>query len=223
MTTQILVVENDPKYVRSISDLLGFDGHTVTVAHNSEESLNLFTSGTFDAVIINIGMPKLDGVELIRAMQSVDPTAEVIVLTRKRTMDEAETLVQSGAYDFVVIPEEFSYRLQSMVRHALEKRILGLKSRNAGRPHEEIGVAPMDMDMPVDKVGSINDDVMQDFNQLISTIVVNAQHLARKLSRDRVLYKKAVQIRKTGHRAAELVKQMEVFSQTHHVNKVDLS
>lgn len=222
MTGQILVVENDPKYVRSISDLLGYDGHTVTIAHDGPESLNLFTSGTFDVVIINIGTPKLDGTELIRAMKALDPTVELIVLTRKRLMDEVETLIQNGAYDFVLIPDEISYRLQNMVRHALEKRILGFGFRNPSRP-EEIGVTPVDTSISVDTVDPMDNGIMNDLNQLISNIVVNAQHLARKLGRDRALYKRAVQIRKTSHRVAELVKKLEGDWQAYHTNKVDLS
>ena len=130
MTGHILVVENDPEIVGIVRDLLERDGHTVITATDSEEGLRLFKFDPFDVIITDVGTPKTDGIEMMRAIKRSDSAVEVIVLADAGTMEMAVEMIRRGGYDFLRKPDDIQHRLGTAVQRALEKRHLGIKYRN---------------------------------------------------------------------------------------------
>ena len=105
MTGHILVVENDPEIVGIVRDLLERDGHTVITATDSEEGLRLFKFDPFDVIITDVGTPKTDGIEMMRAIKRSDSAVEVIVLADAGTMEMAVEMIRRGGYDFLRKPD----------------------------------------------------------------------------------------------------------------------
>lgn len=129
MVGQLLIVEDDPIIIQVARDLLGFDGHTIITANDGFEGLEMFSAGTFDVVLTDVKMPRMDGIELMRLVKAKDPSVEVIVFTGYGTMELAVDVMRNGGYDFLLKPDDMTRRLRSVVVRALEKRQLNLRNQ----------------------------------------------------------------------------------------------
>jgi signal transduction histidine kinase/DNA-binding response OmpR family regulator len=132
MQGRVLLVENDPTVSRIASDFLRHDGHTVVLAQDGEEGLQAFSSAfsseEFDVVVTDVKMPKMDGLQLMKAIKRLDPSVEVIVLTGYGTFEMTIEVIRSGGYDFLRKPDDVAQRIRPTVRRAIEKRRLALKN-----------------------------------------------------------------------------------------------
>ena len=142
MTGQILIVENDPMIVQVSRDLLQSDGHTVILAKDGMEGLQLSSAGQFDVVITDVKMPKMDGIELLIAIESKDPTVEVIVITGFSSVELAIDIIRFGGYDFLQKPDDVT-RLHRNARQiqktghraaSLIQQLLTLSRRQVMKP-----------------------------------------------------------------------------------------
>src|SRR6185436_8304434 len=105
--TRLLVVDDDKKLCRLIKDYLEPLGYEVTAAHTGREGLEKATSETFDAALLDIMMPEMDGLEVLRRLRAVS-NMPVLMLTGLG--DESDRIVglEMGADDY--LPKTFSTR-----------------------------------------------------------------------------------------------------------------
>ena len=118
---RILVVEDETALREALRAQLIKAGFTVDVAADGEEGLFAGTEYPLDVAIVDLGLPKLPGLELIRKLRAAGRSFPILVLTaRDRWQDKVEGL-QAGADDYVVKPfhfEEVQARLQALLRRA---------------------------------------------------------------------------------------------------------
>lgn len=129
MDGRVLLVDDDPRVLQLLRDLLLHDGYTVSTASDGEEGLRTFKPGLFDAVVTDVKMPKMDGIEMMKAIKALDPTVEVIVLTGYGTFEMTIDVLRHNGYDFLRKPDEVPQRIRSTVQRAIEKRRLWLKNQ----------------------------------------------------------------------------------------------
>ena len=105
--TQILVIDDDEKLCRLVRDYLQTFGYSVTAAHNGLTGLDVALKGSFDAVILDVMMPGLDGFEVLKRLRERS-TVPVLMLTGLG--DEADRIIglETGADDY--LPKTFSTR-----------------------------------------------------------------------------------------------------------------
>lgn len=101
MEKRVLVVENDPRVLRLLKDLLISDGYAVETAVDGEEGLRTFKPGQTEVVVTDIKMPKMDGLEMMKAIKALDPNVEVIGLTGFGTIEMTIDVLRNGGYDFL--------------------------------------------------------------------------------------------------------------------------
>ncbi|MFO7277831.1 MAG: response regulator transcription factor [Pseudomonadota bacterium] len=118
---RVLVVEDEAGLRESLRTQLVEAGFTVDVAQDGEEGLFAGLEFPLDVAIIDLGLPKLPGLELIKRLRAEGRTYPILILTaRDRWQDKVEGL-QAGADDYVVKPfhfEEVRARLQALLRRA---------------------------------------------------------------------------------------------------------
>jgi len=125
----ILVVEDDPAVRESIRLLLAKRGYSILQASNGKEGLQLFRQARVDLVITDLVMPKMDGIELLKAVKGKWPETEVIVISAQGTIEKAVQAMKLGAFDFIEKP--INPRVISLlVERAIEKRMLVLQNRD---------------------------------------------------------------------------------------------
>ncbi len=78
---RLLVVDDEPSVLAMLAEVLGLDGHRVSVAHDHDSALARFDPGAYDAVLIDLGLPGRSGLVLAAALRAADPAVALILLT----------------------------------------------------------------------------------------------------------------------------------------------
>lgn len=134
----VLVVEDEKKVAAFIEKGLQEEGITVTVAYDGLQARPLWQRMTFDAVILDIMMPRLDGLSLLKQMRANKDHTPVLMLTARDAISDRVTGLQSGADDYLIKPFAFDELVARI--HALARR--------GSRPLQEmLQVADLEMDL----------------------------------------------------------------------------
>jgi len=127
MPVQILVVDDDETMRDSCSQILSKTQCHVKVAETGNKALEFMKKEYFDIVLLDLKMPGLSGMEVLKSIKQDNPETIVIVITGYATVDSAVEAMKSGAYDF--LPKPFApEELRVIVRRAIEKRKLTLEN-----------------------------------------------------------------------------------------------
>ena len=121
---EILAVDDDPGVIKSLNAV--FEGvYKLQSATNAGECLSILDSRSFPLLILDLGLPDMDGLELLRKSKEINPAMEIIVLTANTSLESGVEAMRLGAYDYMVKPFDVD-KLMLVVQNALEKA--GLKS-----------------------------------------------------------------------------------------------
>ncbi|RLD72740.1 MAG: sigma-54-dependent Fis family transcriptional regulator [Bacteroidetes bacterium] len=123
----ILVVDDESSIRKTLKDILEFEKHSVELASNGQEALDFLSDEEFDAVLLDIKMPGMDGLEVLEKMMQVKDVP-VIMISGHGTIETAVEAIKKGAYDFIVKPPDLN-RLLITVRNALDKSDLVTQTR----------------------------------------------------------------------------------------------
>ena len=116
----ILVIDDERSIRNSLKDVLEYEKHNVDVAEDGIEGLALFEKGTFDLVLCDIKMPKMDGLELLQKIFEITSDIQVIMISGHGNIETAVDAIKKGAYDFIEKPLDLN-RLLITVKNALDK------------------------------------------------------------------------------------------------------
>src|SRR5262245_7070161 len=133
---QILVVDDEANLRRVLSAQLSREGYEVHTAEDGEAALSYLKEHHIDLVITDLRMPRMNGLDLLRAALRDDPTLPVVILTAHGTVDNAVEALKTGAFDYITKPFD-----QDEVRMVVQKalRTRALSSQHASAP----SVAPL--------------------------------------------------------------------------------
>lgn len=116
---RILVVEDEKSLNKVITKRFENEGYSVDSCFDGEEALHFATVGEFDAVVMDIMMPKMNGIEVVRRLRAQNNTTPVIFLTAKDSVSDRVAGLDAGAEDYLVKPfafEELLARIRVMTR-----------------------------------------------------------------------------------------------------------
>lgn len=118
---KILVVDDDPAVRESLRRSLIFNGYSIVLAADGEEALDKVQSERPDMAILDVMMPKLDGLEVCRELRSQGDDIPILLLTARDSVSERVAGLDAGADDYLTKPfalEELLARTRSLVRRA---------------------------------------------------------------------------------------------------------
>ena len=105
MSDEKVLVVDDEEVIRDVCEqILSGEGYTVTTASSGKEALHLFSENGFDAVVTDIMMPDMSGLELLEVIRSTSMDVSAVVITGLGTFDMATQSDRLGAREFVVKP-----------------------------------------------------------------------------------------------------------------------
>ena len=116
---RILVVEDEPTLCDQLSAALSEQGYAVDIAANGEDALHMGTEEAFDAAILDLGLPKLDGTSVLKGWRAAGKNLPVIILTARDNWGDKVSGIDAGADDYLGKPfdlEEVEARLRALVR-----------------------------------------------------------------------------------------------------------
>ena len=138
MLMRILVVEDEKDLNRVISKRLESEGYSVDRCFDGEEALDFIDVGEFDAIIMDIMMPHINGIEVLKQMRSRNNTTPVLLLTARDGIGDRVNGLDAGADDYLIKPfafEELLARIRVMTRKA------------SGNPTNVFSAADLTMDL----------------------------------------------------------------------------
>ena len=122
--TRILVVDDDRIVLRAVSEILSREGYGVLAVDDAVEGLAAARDPSVDVCILDIKMPNLSGMDLLRALKRERPEVEVIMMTAYATVETAVQAVKAGAYDYLTKPFENIDEVSLTVAKAAERKAL---------------------------------------------------------------------------------------------------
>ena len=120
MPLKILIVDDEEPARQGLTALLGRWGYDVDEAADGQEALAKAAAGLPSVVLSDLVMPKMDGLDLLRALKTDVPFASVILLTGQGSIDTAVTAMREGAYDYLTKPVDVA-RLRVLIPKAAER------------------------------------------------------------------------------------------------------
>jgi DNA-binding NtrC family response regulator len=121
--SRILVVDDERMIRWSIQQALAKDGHSVSTVETGEEALAQATDEMPDLVFLDITLPGIDGIETLRRLKAMDPSATVVMVTATDDLKTAVEAMRLGAYDYVSKPFDLD-RLRVIAQNALDRHEL---------------------------------------------------------------------------------------------------
>jgi DNA-binding NtrC family response regulator len=128
----ILVVDDEKAIRKTLSEILSFEGYKLDEASDGEEGLKRFRERTYDAVLCDVKMPKLDGLEFLQRAGEINPDVPIIMISGHGTIETAVEAVKQGAYDFISKPPDLN-RLLITIRNAMERNNLVTETKTLKR------------------------------------------------------------------------------------------
>lgn len=113
---KILVIDDHPAVARLVAEALQGEGHQTFVAGSGEEGLRVIQQDSLDAVFLDIGMPGIDGIEVLRRIRENHSTLPVIILSGWVTERQIETARELGVTDVVRKPAPLRYFAEALAR-----------------------------------------------------------------------------------------------------------
>jgi DNA-binding NtrC family response regulator len=130
---KLMLVDDEERYLLTTAKLMEKKGIEVVMAQSGEQALELLKTHEVHVVILDIKMPGMDGFKTLKAIKTLYPPVEVILLTGHATMDSAVEGLQFGAFDYVMKPADIDAIVTRAYeafekRERLEEKIRGLTS-----------------------------------------------------------------------------------------------
>ena len=129
---KILVVDDEEGILKSIVGILQDEGYGTITARDGREALQLYQAESSDALLLDIWMPDMDGIAVLKSLQEIDADSAVVVISGHGTISTAIKAVKLGAFDFIEKPLSMDILLV-ILEKALEHRQLKLESKRLQR------------------------------------------------------------------------------------------
>lgn len=138
----ILIIDDEKSIRKTLGEILSYEGYKIEEAADGLEGLNLFKSKEYDAVLCDIKMPKVDGMEFLEKAREANPDVPVIMVSGHGNIETAVEAVKKGAYDYISKPPDLN-RMLITLRNALDKTTLMAEAKvlrkKVSKTHEMIG------------------------------------------------------------------------------------
>lgn len=120
---KVLIVDDEEVIRQTLVDILEYENYEVDTAGDGQEAVNKINSNKYDAVLCDIKMPKMDGMEVLESVAPGNPDLPLIMISGHGTMETAVEAVKMGAFDYISKPPDLN-RLLITLRNALDKSSL---------------------------------------------------------------------------------------------------
>jgi len=179
---RLLIVEDDAELRTALETLLTQKGYRVEGLGNGREALNVLLSQEYDLAIIDLALPELDGLSLIRQLRKQARGLPILIITARDAVDERVAGLDAGADDYLVKPfemQELEARARALIRRSRSDRAqairLGPLELTVGQPRIHLSGVPLDL--------TAREFALLELLAVRAGKVVNKDHIASRLAR----------------------------------------
>jgi two-component system, NtrC family, nitrogen regulation response regulator NtrX len=119
----ILIIDDEKAIRKTLTEILSYEGYKIDEASDGEEGLKKFSSTTYDVVLCDIKMPKMDGLEFLEKAREINGDVPIIVISGHGNIETAVEAVKKGAFDYISKPPDLN-RMLITLRNAMDKQTL---------------------------------------------------------------------------------------------------
>jgi DNA-binding response OmpR family regulator len=119
---KLLLIEDDEQVAQVLSEAFGSGGHETTIKYSGEDGLDYLRSERPDAVVLDVRLPRLNGVAVLRQIRSTDPVLPVIIMTGLATPGEIAEVRRLGVTEIIEKPEVLRHFSEALARIATRDR-----------------------------------------------------------------------------------------------------
>jgi DNA-binding NtrC family response regulator len=123
MGTRVLLVDDEEKFLEVLSQRLGTRGIDAETSTSGEEALVKIKNKNFDAIVLDVMMPGIGGIETLKRIRKENPELQIIMLTGRGSVDKAVEAMKEGAIEFLEKPADIN-TLMDKISKAKEKKVL---------------------------------------------------------------------------------------------------
>lgn len=178
---RILVIDDDDAVRSAVRRALVLDGYDVVVAANGQDGLGQVDISAPDAIVLDLGLPDIDGMEVCRRLRRAEDRTPILMLTARDAVEDRVDGLEAGADDYVVKPydvRELRARLKALMRRHVE----GAEGRNL-----RFGDLELDADAHAARIGGRAVDLTRTEYQLLELLMLNPRRvLSSELIYDRI-------------------------------------
>jgi UDP-3-O-acyl N-acetylglucosamine deacetylase len=137
MDKKVLIVDDEERVVQSIAGVLEDEGFQVATARSGEEAIRVFQQEEPDITLLDIWLPGMDGIEILKRLKGIAPECQVIMISGHATISTAMTSVKLGAFDFIEKPLSLDVLLLTIRRALDRQKEVSSAERTGGMVTEE--------------------------------------------------------------------------------------
>ena len=124
MAEKILLVDDEADFLEALSERMRTRGMDVTTSTSAKEALDAVEQGAYDAVVLDLMMPEVDGLEALRILKEKDPKLQVILLTGHATVEKGVEAMKRGALDLLEKPTDIETLTQKIKEASANRLVL---------------------------------------------------------------------------------------------------
>jgi DNA-binding NtrC family response regulator len=128
----ILIIDDEKAIRKTLTEILSFEGYKLEEAADGEEGLRKYREKTYDVVLCDIKMPKIDGIDFLQKAVEINADVPIIMISGHGNIETAVEAVKKGAYDFIQKPPDLN-RLLITIRNAMERNTLVNETKSLKR------------------------------------------------------------------------------------------
>jgi DNA-binding response OmpR family regulator len=129
LNARVLLVDDEEDFLQSLSQRLETRGLKVEAATRGEDAVDMVDQQDFDAIVLDLAMPGMDGLETLKRIREKHPEAEIIMLTGQASIKSSVEAMKLGAEDYLEKPFDIN-ELMEKIGEAKDKHVLVLKQKS---------------------------------------------------------------------------------------------
>ena len=157
----VIVVDDDPYVLESISTLLGAFGFTVHSFGNGYDALAIYSTEGIDVVLTDINMAKITGIELLEKIREIDHETPVMLMTGYAELNVAVEAIKKGAFDFIIKPYEPLYLFNAIEKGVKYKRLSQIEKNYKIELENTVRLRTRELAETLDKVRNMSVEVIE--------------------------------------------------------------
>ncbi|MBW6520796.1 MAG: response regulator [Desulfoarculaceae bacterium] len=138
MAEKILLVDDEKDFVDTLAERMRTRGMNVTTSTSAKDVLENIDVESFDAIVLDLQMPDMDGIEALRLIRAKNPNLQVILLTGHATVEKGVEAMKLGALDLLEKPTDIE-TLTEKIKKASAKKMMLVQEETAGKIKDIIG------------------------------------------------------------------------------------
>jgi DNA-binding NtrC family response regulator len=127
MAEKVLLVDDEPDFLDSLAERMRARGMDVSTTTSAEEAIRKAETESYDAIVLDLMMPEMDGIEVLQAIKQKRPEVGVILLTGYASLDKGIQAMKLGAMDFVEKPADLKILSEKIRKAHAQKMVLAEK------------------------------------------------------------------------------------------------